>query len=496
MTDLKITQQQLENQQILLTIEVPDQRVEKAMRVAAKKLAKQYRIPGFRPGKAPYHVVVSRFGREALLEDVADEMGQDIFKEALAAAELDPYAQATLKDITFDPLVYQVEVPLPPEINPNNYRELSVPYNDPSEEDLAEAVQKEIDEIREQHKTWQPVERPVQYGDLVTVSLKVTVDGKTVLENDDWDFVPDAEDYTMTPEFDTAVIDMSIDESKNFIATFPEDSDSSWEGEEGHFEVSVVGVKSEELPEMDDDLAQEAGDYETLAELQEDISERLQDQLQSEAQNEHRNAVLNAMLEEATISYPPATLENEINVLIEEQTSYFRSYGIESTEEYLRLTGSTEEEYREQMRPTAETRLERQLTLDAIAELEQFEISDYELDQYLVSMLGSDSEQLAGTREQVAENENYRAFIVTLIQREHAENLVVEIAKGEETPEPGQHPVMEAPPEPEEADDEEIEEDAADLSEAAESSESSESEEPEESESPQSETETEDTPEA
>ena len=86
MTDLKITQQQLENQQLLLTIEVPDQRVEKAMRAAAKKLARQYRIPGFRPGKAPYHVIVSRFGREALLADVADEMGQDIFQEALDAA--------------------------------------------------------------------------------------------------------------------------------------------------------------------------------------------------------------------------------------------------------------------------------------------------------------------------------------------------------------------------------------------------------------------------
>ncbi len=500
MTDLKITQQQLENQQILLTIEVPDQRVEKAMRAAAKKMAKQYRIPGFRPGKAPYHVIVSRFGREAMLGDVADEMGQEIFKEALDAAELDPYAQATLRDVTFDPLTYQVEVPLPPEINPNNYRELSVPYTDPSDEDIAEAVQKEIDDIREQNKTWQPVERPIEYGDLVTISLKVTIDGKVVLENDDWDFVPDAKDYTMAPEFDTTFIGMGIDESKNFVATFPEDSDSPWEGEEGHFETKVIGVKSEELPEMDDELAEETGEYDTFEEMQESIFERVQNQLQFEAQREYQDTVLNAMIEEATLSYPPATLENEIDTLIDGQASYFRSYGIDSIEEYLRMMGKTQEEYREEMRPNAKTRLERQLALDAIAEREQFEISDYELDQYLVGMLEHDPEQLASTREQVAENETYRACIVTLIQRVHAEELVVEIAKGEETPEPGQHPIMEAPPEPEEADDEEIQEDTDDIEEDSadltESTEPTESEEPEETENSQSETEAEDTLEA
>jgi trigger factor len=507
MTDLKITQQQLENQQILLTIVVPDQRVDKAMRAAAKKLAKQYRIPGFRPGKAPYHVVVSRFGREAMLEEVADEMGQEIFKEALEAAELDPYAQATLKDITFDPLTYQVEVPLPPEIDPNNYRELSIPYTEPSEEAIAEAVQKEIDETRERFKTWQPVERPVEYGDLVTISLKVTVDGKVVLENDDWDFVPDAEDYTMAPEFDAAFIGMTIDEAKNFSATFPDDSDSPWEGEEGHFEVKVIGVKSEELPELDDELAQET-DYETFEEMREDIFDRVQSQLQFEAQREHRDAVLNAMIEEATLSYPPATLENEIDGLIDEQASYFRTYGIDSIEEYLRMMGKTLEEYREELRPTAKTRLERRLVLDAIADREQFEISDYELDQYLVNMLGHDPEQLALAQEQVAENGNYRAFIITLIQREHAEDLVANIAKGEEMPEPGQHPIMEAPPKPEETPDEEteaeesasdIKEDeieSADSADSAELPEPSESGESEESEISQPETEAEDTPEA
>ena len=495
MTDLKITQQRLENQQMLLTIVVPDERVDKALRATAKKLAKQYRIPGFRPGKAPYHVIVSRFGREALLEEVADEMGQDIFVEAMEVAELDPYARAVLKDVSFDPLTYQVEVPLPPEVEPNNYRELRVPYAEPGEEAISEAVQAEIEQIRERFKTWQPVERPVEYGDLVTISVKVTVNDEVVLENDDWDVVPDAEEYTMAPEFDAAFIGMTVGEAKMFTATFPEESESPWEGEEGAFEINVIGIKSEELPELDAELAQEVGEYETYEELYDDTVDRVSSQLQYEALSEHREEALDAMTEEATISYPTATLDQEIHFLMDERENYFRAYGIESTEDFLRMMGKTHEEYHEELRPAAQTRLERKLVLDAIAELEQFEISDYELDQYLAGMLSQDPEQLEIAREQVAENESYRDFIISLIQREHAEELFVASAKGEEVPEPGQHPVLEAPveeptevaEEDEATDVEEMEEssdesnDAEEVTDSDESTDSPESSETEES---------------
>lgn len=485
MTDLQITQQRLEDQQMLLTIIVPDERVDKAMRKTAKKLAKQYRIPGFRPGKAPYHIVVSRFGREALLEEVADELGQDVFVEAMEAAELDPYAQAKLKDVTFDPLTYQVEVPLPPEVDPNNYRELSIPYTEPTEEVIDEAVQTEIDQIRDRFKTWQPVERPVEYGDLVTISVKVTVDGEVVLENDDWDVVPDAEEFTMAPEFDTALIGMTVGESKSFTATFPEGGDSPWEGEEGSFELNVIGVKGEELPEMDAELAQEVGEYETYEELHDDTVDRVTMHLQHEAQSDHREKALDAMTEEATIAYPPIVLDQEIHFLMDERENYFRAYGIESIEDFLRMMGKTHAEYHEELRPAAKIRLERKLVLDKIAEIEQFEISDYELDQYLLGMLSQDPEQLESARQQVAENEGYREFIISLIQREHAEELYIASAKGEEVPEPGQHPVLEAPvEEPVEEDDTEVEATAELEESSAESDETEDvSESPESSES-------------
>ena len=301
----------------------------------------------------------------------------------------------------------------------------------------------------------------------------------------------------MAPEFDAAFIGMSIGETKTFTVVFPEDGDSPWEGEEGHFEVEVLGVKSEELPAMDDELAQEIGDYETFDELKADIYDRVQNRLWLQAESDHHEAVLAAMVEAATISYPPVTLDREIDLMIDEQVSYFSSFGIESAEEYFRITGKTEEEFREQLRPVAQSRVARRLVLDAIAEREQFEISDDEVEQFFVRVLSQDPEEMALALKHVATNEDYRTFIVRTIQRERAEDLMIEIAKGEEVPEPGQHPVMEAPPEPEETHAEEsVEGSPADASEDA-PGESDDAALPDESEEiSQPETTVEDTPEA
>lgn len=451
MTDLKITQQKLEDQQILLNIEVPEERVDKAMHTMAKKLARQLRIPGFRPGKAPYHVVVARIGREAMLEEVADEIGQDIFKEALEVTEIEPYGQANLKDVTFDPLVYQIEIPQPPEVEPGDYRSLRVPYEAPGDEATDQAYQEQIDAIREQHKTWVPVERPIEYGDLVTISLKVTVDDEVVLENDDWDVMPDEEDYTLVPEFDAAFIGMSVGETKTFMANFPEDADNPWAGQQGTFEIEIKGIKSEELPELTDDLAQELGGYETFDALKQDILDHVTQHLSNDAESEYLATVLEAMVEAATLSYPPIALENEIDILISERESFYRAYGFESTEELLEVQGITMAEYREELRPAAQSRLERQLVLDAIAEREQFEVSDYELEQYLLKVVGQDPEQFKTMLKQTATNDEYREFISVFVKREKAEDLMLAIARDEEVPAPGEHPVEEAPETEEEA---------------------------------------------
>lgn len=449
-TDLKITQQELDNQQILLTIEVPQEQVEKELRTTARRMSNSFRFHGFRPGKAPYHVVVQRLGREALLDEVAEKLSDQIFIQALERAGLKPYAQPVLREITYDPLTYVIEIPMAPDVDPGDYRSIRIPAEEVDEAELDRRVQAEIDHILEEHTTWVPVERPVQYGDLVTISIRVTVDEEVVLENDDWDIVPDEEEYTLAPEFDAAFIGMEVGESKSFSAHFPEEGGSAWAGQEGHFEVEVKGIKAEEAPVLDDELAAEVSNFETAEEWRQDVREHMRSHLEEEAERRFEEKLEEALLAQATLSYPPAAVDREINMREAEQENVLKAYGFDDLEEYLDITGRTREEFREELRPGAERRLKRNLIFEAIAEAEQFPASDYEQRQYLSDILEPGDPELDHYLDVLERDEDYRQFIRGILLRRKAHDFMLAVARGEEVPAPGEHVADEAPPETEE----------------------------------------------
>jgi len=445
MTDLKITQQTLDNHQVLLSIEAPDARVEKAMRAAAAQTAKRYRFPGFRSGKAPYHVIVQRLGREALLQEAMEKLGPELYTEAIEAAGIAFYAPGALTDISYDPLILRFEVPLTPVVDPGDYRSLRVPPIEVDETERAQAVEKTIDQFLRQHTIWAPVERPVRYGDLVTIAIKIQVNDEVVLENDDWDITPDAQDYTLSPVFDAAFVGMNIGDQKSFTTTFPADNQSAWAGEEGHFEVEVKGIKGKELPELDDELAQTVSEFETAAALRQHIEEDIWARLQATAAENYISQAFAALSEQATCVYPPVSLENELEQTLKEQDSLYRNFGFNSLEHFLRLSKKSEEEFKEDLRPFAAERLQQRLLLDAIAEREQFPVSDYELQNYLATA-ELDAENLADYQRLLAEGGLYRAYITALVLRQKARELFLALVKGEEVPGPGEHVAQEAPP--------------------------------------------------
>lgn len=453
-TDLKITQQELENRQLLITIEVPEERVEKAMRAAVKKFGKRLRVPGFRPGKAPYHIVVQRFGRQTILEDIADDLGQAVFAEAFEESEIQPFDTPVLEEITYDPLTYRIVVPLAPEVDPGAYRDLRVPLEVVTDEAVQELVEKEIERLREENKTWQPVDRPIEYGDLVTTSLKVTVDDEVVLDTDDWDFIPAENEYTMAPAFDAAFIGMQVGESKTFVTDIPENAESAWAGSTATFEIEIKGIKAQELPELNDDFAQEVSSEESYEAFVAKLAETAREILEAQEVQSHRQRVLKALREQAKINYPPALLEKRIDMLQKRQEDYYKAYGIESTEKLLKLLNKTEQEYREELNPEAKEEVETELVLDKIAELEQFEISDYERKQYLYDILKDDPDDFARLSALLESDQFYREYITSLVQRERIRDLLVAIAKGEKVPAPGEHPVVSEPAPDEEETDE------------------------------------------
>lgn len=446
MTDLHITQQTLEDQQVLLTIEVPEARVDQALRATAQRLGKQYRFPGFRPGKAPYHVIVQRIGREALLEEAAEELRNEVYSEAVASAGITPYAPGNLRDLSFDPLTYRVEVPLPPKVELGDYRSIRVAEETVDEEAVEGHVQEQLDSMAGQQTTWEAVDRPIAYGDMVTLRLKLTVDGEVVLEDDDWDFSPDTKEYTMAPEFDAAFIGMQAGESKTFSAAFPDDSDSIWKGQEGLFEVEVKVVKGKTPPVLDDELAKKVSEFQTLDELKQSIRDHLMGHAREDAEAAFTAKVLDAAVEQAQLAYAPAAIDRAVNVLANEQESLYHAYGFKDMAEVLKLQGRTVEQFLQDLRPDAEKRLRLELVLDAVAAAEELPVSGYEIDQYLGEGFASDPAALERMQNMLATDPSLRDYMSGKVSQRKARRLLLAIAKGEDVPAPGQHVAEEAPP--------------------------------------------------
>lgn len=468
MSDFNVTKQILEDShEILLTVEASPERVEKEVRATAKKMGRKMRIPGFRPGKAPANIIITRLGREYVLQEVADGMIDEAHQAAIETVLEEVAGGAALRDIRLEPLTFEFVAPLKTEVDLGDYRSIRIAEEAVDEEKVQEMVVDELKNLQEQNKVWTPVEdRPVQYGDLVTLGIKLIVDGEEELNEEEWDFIPSETDYTMSPEFDANIVGMKLDESKTFTLTFPDDAVSKWAGKEGEFEVEVKAIKAEELPELTDEFIAENTDYETVKAFKETIEEGVREGLEAEADREFQKKLLEALKEGATLRYAPATLHQEVDRLEAEREDIYKSYGFESTDELLKLQGKTREQYRQELEPEAKARLEEELLLDEIARREKLDASNYELEQYITSA-GLSPDDTTRLIERLAEDEYYRLYIKMLVLRKKAHELMTAIAKGEDVPEPGQHPVEEAPEAAEAEEAEEAESDASEEEEAA-----------------------------
>jgi trigger factor len=408
---LKVETERLENCQVALSIEVDEERTKQALRNAARHISRMARIPGFRPGKAPYHVVVRRFGKEALYQEVVDELGNSIYKEALEEAGLEPFGQATLTDYEIEPLVLKLVVPIAPVVELGDYRQMRL---EPEDE---KATEEEIDEtlrmIQEQNTFWEPVERPAQWGDLAIVDIEGTVRGETVVGNKGRELILEADSPYPLPGFSEKLLGMTANEQREFTLTYPEDSENKkLAGQQARFKVHLQELKEEIVPGIDDDLARTVGDYDTL----EDLKTELRRELQAKAEERFAGRALTALVERSEIEFPPMMLEREIDDWLEDLDLRLKRQGL-NLDNYLEMRKLTEEEFRKEISPEVEERLKRSLTLGKLAELEGLDIESDKVVNEALKRLAAiakgemeeeaefPSEESESTDQQVVENE-------------------------------------------------------------------------------------------
>ena len=362
--------------QLTLTIEVDEDRVRKAMQKKARELSREVQLPGFRPGKAPYDVLVRRIGEETLRAEAVEDLVQPVFEEALEQEGIDLYARPSLENIELNPVSFKFTVPLSPTVVLGDYRAFRQDIEDVQVTD--EALDEALEYVRMRHQVIEPVERAAEFGDVVTISGRgkfiapkpavegeeAATEGEMLFEEESLDILLD--DKTLFPDtpFVENVVGMSVGDQKEFSFVFPDpyEQDAEYAGREATFDVTVLAVKRRELPALDDELAKLEGKYETLDELRDSLRSDLAKEAEAAVKEKTIDDMIHHLIEGATMVYPPAAVEAQIDDMLEDFKNRLTRSGWKY-EDYLNLQGMTEENLRADLSENAEDQLRHQLAL-------------------------------------------------------------------------------------------------------------------------------------
>ena len=371
---------ELPESRVRVQAEVPAEEVERRMAQAARALARNLRVPGFRAGKAPPPIVIQRVGREAVLDEAVRDSIGGWYSAAIDDAHIVPVGEpeVDLGDLPAhgEPLRFSIEIGVRPKATLGEYKGLEVARSEPEISD--EDVEEEINRIRERSAKLETVDRAAQNGDFVVMDFEGTLDGEPFAGGEGRDQMVELGSGRLVPGFEEQLEGATGGEERTVRITFPEDYQATeLAGRRAQFAVTVKEVKAKELPPLDDDLAGEAG-FDTLDELRADIRERLAEVQNARIEAEFREPALDAAVAKARIDVPETLVKARARELWENMIHSLSHQGI-SREAYLRISGRTEDEIVEQGAEDAEKALRREAVLAAVVEAEDIEAGEDEL---------------------------------------------------------------------------------------------------------------------
>jgi len=379
-TDISTSTTELPESRVRVEAEVGPAELERRMTQAARLLARNIRVPGFRAGKAPPPVVIKRIGREAVLDEAVRESLGSWYRQAIDDAHVVPVGEpeVDLGDLPKEgePLKFSIEIGVRPKATLGEYKGLEVAKPDAAVGDAA--IDEQLDQLRERAAKLETVDRQAQRGDFVVMDFAGTVDGTPFAGGEGRDQMIELGSGRLVPGFEEQLEGAVGGEDRTVTITFPEDYPATeLAGQEAQFAVSVREVKAKQLPALDDELATEAG-FDTLDELKDDIRSRLSENESQRIDAEFREAAVDAAVAAATIDVPETLIEARAREMWDSMLHSLSHQGIDR-ETYLRLSGKTEEETIEQAKPDAEQALRREALLAAVAEAESLDPSEDEM---------------------------------------------------------------------------------------------------------------------
>lgn len=413
---MKIEKQIQDDHQAKLVVEVEQEQMEASKRRAARKMASRGKIPGFRPGKAPYPVILRYYGEQAITEQAIDELVDEIYPKVLEEAGIEPAAAGSLESIdNLEPPKLTFRVPLAPEVDLGDYHSIRLPYEwtPPGEGE----VDKAIEDLRQMYASTETVDREAQVGDYVLVDVKGQPEESAEGDEDRTAALSrtgfaaflrqdDRDEEWPYKGFNKELVGLKPGDSKTVKYTYPAgDSDEAMRGMTVNFDVTLRTVRSVILPDLDDDFAKTTGAGETLEALRDTLRKDVENRSRADYDDKYFVDLIEKIKEGAALKYAPQSVEHEGEHVLEDLQQRLSQQGLD-LQTYFKMRNTTQEKFvEEEVQPVAKKRLERSLILDQIIRQEKVSVDNTSLDAEFsntlteLQMQGMDLNQVRGGRQ-------------------------------------------------------------------------------------------------
>ena len=399
--------EKLEKNMAKLTIEVSAEDLDKAMEKAYQKQKSRISLPGFRKGKAPRKMIESMYGKGVFMEDAVNSLVPQEYTKALGECDLEIVSQPEINVTQMEPgkaLIFTADVAVKPEVTLGDYKGVEVPKSEitVTDEEVDAEVKKEQDKNA---RTVAVEDRAAANGDITTIDFEGFVDGVAFEGGKGTDYALTLGSGTFIPGFEDQLVGANAGDHVEVKVTFPEEYQAKeLAGKEAVFQCDVKKIETKEVPELDDEFAKDVSEFDTLAEYKEDVKKKLTEKKEKEARTAKENAAVDKAIENAQMDIPELMTKTECRQMMDDFSRRMQQQGL-SMEQYFQFTGQSMDKMMEDMKPQALKRIQTRLVLEKIAEVENIQPTEEEVNEEISKMAEMYKMEADKLKDLIGENE-------------------------------------------------------------------------------------------
>lgn len=427
---MNVTTEKIENHKVVLTIEVPDEELDKGIKAACKSLANRVNIPGFRKGKAPRRILEMNIGKEAILDEAFDRVAQKAFDEALKQENLDPVDRPQVDIVTLEEgkdVVFKATITPVPEVTLGEYKGLKVAKDAVEVKD--EQVEEQVKNILNHHAKMVDAEEgaTVANDDFITLDFKGEVDGVAFAGGEGKDYPLQIGSHSFIDTFEDQLVGLKVGEEKDVNVTFPEEYHAKdLAGKAAVFHCKINSIKHKEMPELTDEFVKASTSYESIEDMKAKLRENIEKNAQREADTKRRNEILKQATDNITVDIPEVMVENRVSNMIQELSVNLENQGM-NLDAYLKYANMDMAKLREQYKESAAIAVKTDLMLDAVAKAEDIKVENADINAEIALLAATYGTTPQEVSKIIKKNHSIGNLVATVLHKKAA-NFIIDSA--------------------------------------------------------------------